>query len=442
MNANISIGSCFLSVGALAGLLLWPAHLCAQPTLVSSIPPNMATGVSPSAPVIFTFSEAMNPLLTSAQFMDANAFPPSYLTTIPAWSPDDKVLTCTPVLPFPLGHMIVWTLDGESATGAALSGSPAGMFTPGAADSGCSTNTGPLESFTVAKGAIYAQNSTAAPSLNPDCPFNLVSCLYLVCPHTATNVTLTPPLGNTLTLPFTSIPGHPLVTECGFTTQQSLDDAYPAGPYTFTMKSVSSNQQVTVNFPANLAQPAAPYITNYAAAQAVDPTKPFRLGWAPMAGGSAADCIYVEILPAFQTPAISDPSALNGTATSVVIPAGTLQPNTQYSASVTFYLYLLVTNTAGVLMTYRAAATEFSLQTTSGTGPVLVITNAFRGAGGQFSFEVECSPGLNLVVERRSSLSEPWQTLCMTNPLSSRFGVSEPDIRGTSGAFYRVRTGP
>src|SRR5689334_13604484 len=41
-------------------------------TLVSTVPANGAAGVAPAAPVVFTFSAAVNPNLTSAFLLDSN----------------------------------------------------------------------------------------------------------------------------------------------------------------------------------------------------------------------------------------------------------------------------------------------------------------------------------------------------------------------------------
>ena len=54
--------------------LSWQAH--AQPVIVSTVPANGASGVSPSAAVVFTFSEQMDTALTVAQFVNALTFTP------------------------------------------------------------------------------------------------------------------------------------------------------------------------------------------------------------------------------------------------------------------------------------------------------------------------------------------------------------------------------
>jgi hypothetical protein len=66
---------------ALAGALgcLWRAQ--AAPTILSTVPANGASGVSPTTTIVFTFSEAMDPDATTAFFYD-NAVPiPNIYTT-------------------------------------------------------------------------------------------------------------------------------------------------------------------------------------------------------------------------------------------------------------------------------------------------------------------------------------------------------------------------
>src|SRR5262249_32040862 len=77
----------------------------ADPTIVSTVPANLAAGVSPTAAVVFTFSEPMDTANTEALFL----VPPfTTLTTTAAWSANDTVLTCTPTPAFPANTNIIW----------------------------------------------------------------------------------------------------------------------------------------------------------------------------------------------------------------------------------------------------------------------------------------------------------------------------------------------
>ena len=222
----------------------------------------------------------------------------------------------------------------------------------------------------------------------------------------------------------------------------ALDAAYPAGNYTFQVQAVASNQTVVVTYPSSLTQPPAPHLTNYTAGQAINPNQPFVLGWDPLAGGSGSDVIYVEIYGGyFHTPALGDAGSLNGLATGVTIPAGTLPPNQTYSGCVTFYHCLLVTNgTAYLTLTYRAATTEFGLQTGSGSTP-LVLTPAGWTTGGGFNFETTCTNGQALIAEYTTNLAPPhWTTLYSTNSQSSSVRFGDPRAATNRQLFYRVRT--
>src|SRR5258706_10698189 len=65
-----------------------------QPSLVSVVPADAATGVSPSATVVFTFSDPMDTSATEAQFFDTTGG--ASVKPTPAWSAGDKVLTYPP----------------------------------------------------------------------------------------------------------------------------------------------------------------------------------------------------------------------------------------------------------------------------------------------------------------------------------------------------------
>ena len=270
--------------------------------------------------------------------------------------------------------------------------------------------------------------------------------MTLPCPRNATSVTLQAPTGPAQTMTLSPIAGHLTLLDCNYATSMPSTPPIPAGNYTFTIQAASSNQSVTVNLPSSVTQPSAPpHLTNYLAAQSINPAQPFVLGWDPFPGGTAADCIYVEIYGGvFQTPAIGSVGALNGTATSVVIPAGTLQPNSHYSGCVTFYHYQIVTNgSSHVTLAYRGSTTEFDLHTSAASTYCPVITNARWMAPGTFKFEVACPIGQALVAEWKTNLlGRP-----VANPPLNQQRLNAGPIHGSRAAtnarlFYRVRTGP
>lgn len=229
-----------------------------------------------------------------------------------------------------------------------------------------------------------------------------------------------------------------------FDTSLSIYDAtFPAGNYSFFVQG-TTNQTVVVNLPttATMPQPGTPHVTNYVAAQAVDASQVFVLGWDAFPGGTAGDYIDVDIGSEFGSPDPGKPGALTGTARTFTIPAGTLQPDTTYSSQIGFFRFVGATNANYTAAAYRATYTEFSLITIGGsaTGP-LILTNAAH-APGSFSFDVLCSTGQTVTVDYKTTLTSGlWQTLLTTNSVGSIFHAVAPQAATNRSMFFRARNG-
>ena len=223
--------------------------------------------------------------------------------------------------------------------------------------------------------------------------------------------------------------------------QGSYDATFPAGNYTFFVQAAASNQSVVVNLPTtnSMPQPGAPHLTNYPAAQSVNPYQPFVLGWDAFPGGTAADYIDVDIGTAYGSPDPGKPGALTGTARTFTIPAGTLQPNSTYLSRVGFFRRAGSTNGTSVMDAFRSTYTEFTLNSTGG-GP-LVLTNPTY-VPGTFSFDVLCSTGQTVTVEYKTNLSNPsWQFLLTTNSTGNSFRAVSPQAATNRALFFRARGG-
>jgi len=413
----------------------------AEPTITSPPPAN---GVSPSAPLVFVFSEPMNTGATEATFL---VLPFTILTTSSAWSANDTVLTCTPSPAFPANTMIIWSVSGENPAGDPLGGIPGGSFTTGTGSGSGGNGTNATTTFSVGKTHHYNQTSSGAPTLDPTAPYGFSGVTALSSNRTATSVTLTLPTGSVSNLTQLPAPRAEQYVLFGFNTSLSTYDAnFPEGNYSFFVQAVSSNQTVVVNLPtaASLPQPGAPHVTNYVAAQAVDPNQPFVLGWDAFAGGTAADYIDVDIGTALNSSDPGLPGALSGTARTFTIPAGVLQPNSTYLSHVAFFHFVGATNAAYTTAAYRATYTEFSLVTSDGggTGSPLVLTNA-SWSPGVFSFDVLCTIGQIVTVEYTNVLSAgPWPKLLTTTNAGTSFHVVSPQAASSPSLFYRARNGP
>ena len=433
---------------ALAGSLAVLFAAQAQPTIIATVPVDGASGVSTATTVKFTFSAAMDTNFTDAMFIDLSD-PMNPISTSFSWSLGDRVLTCTPTPSFPASKTIFWTVNGQNPAGDPLGGTTYGSFATGSGGGNTGSGTNVITTFTLGKVYNYNQTSTALPSLDTNAPYTFSAVTSLSSNRTATNVTLTfPPPTSGVSNLLQSFFAHEQFTLFGYNTNLGTFDAtYPSGQYTFTVKAATSNQTVTVLFPATnvMAQPGAPHVANYTAAQSVNPALPFVLTWDAFPGGTAADYVYVEVGDVFSSTNAGSPGALPGTATSITIPAGTLQTNSIYDSWIYFYRYTATTNGSNyVTGVYRAAATDFSLSTTSGssaTGP-LVLTNAVF-ASPNFSFDVLCSTGQTVTVEYRTNLTAgTWKTLLTTNSPGSRFKSVAPQAATNRFLFFRARNGP
>lgn len=407
----------------------------AQPFIVSTVPAGEATGVSPNAAFVVTFSEQMDIDLTDAQFFSISPF--ANLPATAVWSSGNRVMTCTPVSPWPAGT-IFWSVSGENIPGDPLEEPTSGSFTvSGGGSTGSGTNR--ITAFSVGKIHFYNQTSSVAPILDVDVPYNFAANTTLASNRSANSVSLTLPSAavSNLTQNFTA-PEHFYLFST-WTNLSAFNANYPAGNYTFNVGAATSNQLVTVNLP-NFVQPNAPRITSYSAAQSVDATQPFILSWDPFQNGTAVDYITVSVGDVFQSPHQGTPGALNGTATSIQIPAGTLQANSNYDASVTFYRTTGSSNASYTTAAYLATSTEFTVITSGGgsTSP-LVLTQPLW-SGGVFSFDVTSSPGQTFTVEYSTTLmTNQWQTLLTTNSPTGRLRINQPATNPYR--FYRARKG-
>ncbi|MHB1308200.1 MAG: Ig-like domain-containing domain [Limisphaerales bacterium] len=109
-----------------------------------------------------------------------------------------------------------------------------------------------------------------------------------------------------------------------------LNSLFPAGDYVFGFETTGGSAAATLTVPAP-AYPPALTLQNTAALGAINPSAPLTLSWAPIPGGTAND--YVEVViegtaeEDFRSPGFGAAGALDGTATSMVVPANALAPN-------------------------------------------------------------------------------------------------------------------
>jgi hypothetical protein len=268
--------------------------------------------------------------------------------------------------------------------------------------------------YFVAKGMEYRQTGSALPSLKGS-PARIDAQIGLSAANTATNATVQfLPSGAVIPLTL-GIGGHAGVYdtfsfEAKYTTQALLDTSYPNGSYQMVIDTVHDGiKTLDLALNGNAYPSSVPYLTNavdltYNIVIVTNPAAAYRLTWAPFAGGTVNDFVQVSLYnsvgtPLLQTPNPGQSGALNGTATSFIIPTNTLPSgvlvggtlvfahsvqvdSTSYPGATGFAAYF--TSTDFVLETFAEDALAYNIgkqqvfnQTNSGA-PVLAGSNPFR----------------------------------------------------------------
>jgi hypothetical protein len=303
------------------------------------------------------------------------------------------------------------------------------------------TGTNATTAFVIGKSYLNLQNSAGAPRPNPFPSCDFIATTSLSSNQSANTVSLTLASGGTSNLLYTIVnPGEYLFID-NETNRAQFESIFPEGDYVFDARASSSNEQVTVTLPASMPQPNAPHVSNFDAAQSMNPSQDFTVNWDPFMGGTAADLVFLSVgYNAFQTPSPGTNGALNGLATSATIPAGTLVPNSNYVAQLSFFHVTGTSNATYSTSAYRVTVTQFHINT-SGTGsPPPLMSNPIW-SGGALSFDVATSPGIALKVLFSTDISQPtaqWTTVVNTNPTGTSVHITVPPQSGSAG-FFRIQ---
>ncbi len=450
MKANLKFSknglSTQLASTVTALLLLAPLPAAWAQTTITSNPADGASGVSVSAPVVFTFSSAVDPSQTMATFFSTTPF--GNYPVASSWNSGDTVLTCTPTSPFPGNTTINWAVIVQSATPVIGQGT----FSTGtnSTGGGGGSGTNAITTFSVGKLYLYEQTNTSPPSFNTNFAYGITATTSLASNRTATAITVTIPGHSSPTNLTQNFVAHEdyFFFDYNNTNQATFESTYPQGNYVFNVTG-NSNQQVTVNMPTSMAQPNAPHISNFTAAQSVNASNAFTVTWDAFQGGTAADYIGLSVDDdsgvAFHTPYPGTNGVLVGTALSATIPAHTLVAGSNYTAEVVFYRFTTVSNKTYATVGYRASGTQFNIITTGGSSgsPAPVVSNPVW-SGGKLGFDVATTPNQALKVRFSTDCSLPisqWQTLLTTNSPGTSVHITIPP-QTAAATFFRLQNGP
>ncbi len=237
-----------------------------------------------------------------------------------------------------------------------------------------------------------------------------------------------------------------------FVNQTAFDSTYPLGNYTFNIFTpANGNHFPVLNLPL-FSYPGAPHISNFAAAQNLNPNNAFLLQWDAFNGGiNTNGTIWFFITDTngtqvFSTPnpAIDSLGTLKETATATTIPAGTLQFGRTYFGVLTFFKGLNnnTTDYPGAFgVTLASASTTFAIKTIS-TTPAL--GQPVRVSPTQIGLNFSGIPGSNYTILATTNLALPlsnWFTVLVTN-LSTNSVFIQDNQATNKQRFYRIKAGP
>jgi hypothetical protein len=184
--------------------------------------------------------------------------------------------------------------------------------------------------YAVHKSQKFNQTTPGLPTLGGNTPYRIGAEVVPAASGTVLNAAVSAPVGAPNSLAY-----DPLAADFSFqakyATEAQLDAAALAGTYTLTVSTLHDGQRnLALNLPA-AAYPNGPHISDFALAQTMNPAAAFTLTWDPFINATTNDFILLLIanpntgVAAFRTPYPFQPQALNGLATSLIIPAGTFQ---------------------------------------------------------------------------------------------------------------------
>ena len=180
-----------------------------------------------------------------------------------------------------------------------------------------------LEEYSIARGQGFKQEEDNQPTPDPNDEFIFDAQVEGSADNAISSATLTTPRGATIRM----VANPPDEFEFSDTapTLAEFNQIYPVGNYRFNIQGRQGALSVILNVPAS-PYPPRPH-AHLVALGRPEPDVPVTISWDPWDGGTTNDFIQVRIQDedgetVFETPDRGDPGALNGLATSVIIPPG------------------------------------------------------------------------------------------------------------------------
>ena len=319
-----------------------------------------------------------------------------------------------------------------------------------------STNAADVSFYGIVKSTQFEQVGDAVPTTLPTNAYAFNAFAIASTNNVLTNATVSPPLHilvpdetNNISLRWME----------QFDSQSALDSAYPStgglfSPANYTVTMYTTNDGVQSGalsfyllppFVA-ISQPVTPHLTNFSAAQAIDTTRDFQLGWSSL-GGSTVAIVQLTVLDlasnlVYMTPAPFQPGAVNGASFDAIIPAYSLPPGTNLMGHLTIANPGLPnTNSyAGATgISALARDTRFSIVTRAAPLPPRLTALSAPGAA-EFALHVEGEPNRIYQLEASPDVIA-WTNLFSTNSQNGQFNFTDTNSTAVPARFYRVKIG-
>ena len=342
-----------------------------SPTLEYSSPFPGEIGVETNSQVVFTFDERMDSSVDPADAITWTGLPdPSFFSY--TWSANGRRLFCKYGPGLPTGATVQWTLNPTGS--AAKLRDEAGNVLPNEVMSDFTTsqvsNTGDPDVVLVQLGKVksfFQDGPTAADQGTYFAGF----FAELSGIGTVTQLDLgIPTRGVAANVGEYFFDFRELENEAGFAEAGDLNRIFPSGDYDLVFQTAHDGEktiQLTVGADD---YPNAPTVRDFATTQAIDGSQPFTLSWDPMTGGTSGDFIELfiegETACYFESPFVGEPGALDGTATGITIPAGTLPPGRTLECELVFARVADTDETSypgATGFAFFASITEFEIRT-------------------------------------------------------------------------------
>lgn len=426
-----------------------------QPTTGSvDVPLNSSIVFSFDIPIEPTtlFQTAVGGIFSGSLHWSANVDPTQM---IPTWSAANTVLTLNYVGDLPGSSTISWEINpvdgflklGDEETFFPVANA-SGSFTT-VEGTNCNPDGVPdsFGRYFLFKNLIYLQSGSSPPVIDAELPAVFFANVESPDINAVLGASLKLPNGTTTNLSFF---GNEYFIGGPFDSEAEMDAAYPAGNYEVTMtRSIPPATVVSLDVPATY--PPTPQVTNFQQAQAVNPAINFTLQWEAFSGAADSDRIVLTIedgdTTIFAAPDLCVPVELPNTATSIIIPAGTLAEGKIYGGTLSFYKnFYFSTNSPAEFLT--AGSMVKSTQFTINTGGTVVVPqpqlsgSAFN-LSGQFEFTASnmlIGTGYRLEYSTTLLLNS-WTLLELFTPTATSWPLVDNSSSDTTGQrFYRVIT--